>query len=354
MAKLISSLQYQAISPSSNKGIATLTLDPAVDLVWQVKMLGSVQGAPNNVIPKFISVDNIAGAVGISTKIGYYNYQTPPFQRETTFVIPDGIQDATFTFEPGAITPVTIYISEDKIADNMNNQLLVQQTAAKTLVYQFVNVTATQNQQLNSGNTQINFIPIVAPISYNLLDVAGAPVDNGFLQYVQNTGAFPVTLLPFGAQTINAGSNNPNLPGFNAARPLILLPGDSGILTSDGSNWYYRGDVSFESAELAIANGTVYTANHGLGKIPDVINVLLRCKVAEGNWAINDEATPIMMESGSSQGASNGSYTALAYRYITSANLASFPPFVGNKTTGAAFSVTPANWRIFLRLQANW
>lgn len=354
MTQLISSLTYNAIGPKSNKGIATLILDPTIDLVWQVKLLGAVQGSSENVNPKWVSVDNIAGAVGITTKLGFYAYQTPPFQRETSFVIPDGMQECTFTFELGAITPVTVYISEDKIADSMSNQLLVQQTAAKTLVYQFVNVTATQNQQLNSGNSQINFVPVVAAITYNLLDIAGAPVDNGFLQFVQNTGAFPVTLLPFGAQTINAGVSNPNLIGWNAGRPMVLNPGDSGILTSDGSNWFYRGDVTFDSPEIPLTDSLVMIANHGLGKIPDTIVFIMRCKIAQSGWAVGDEAYPAaILEDGSNQSNAIASLTPLALTFINP-QLTTFPPFFVNKATGAKFSVTPANWRIVVRLQATW
>jgi hypothetical protein len=142
------------------------------------------------------------------------------------------------------------------------------------------------------------------------------------------------------------------MPGFNAANPLVLQPGDGGILTSDGTNWYFEGEVSFEGAEILLTDNIVTVANHGLGKIPAISNIVLRCKIAEQNWAIGDEVYPgTIIESGPNQGSGILSFTPLAYRF-NNALFISFPPVFQNKTTGARFTLTPANWRIVVRLTA--
>lgn len=353
MAQLIPSLVYQAISPKSNKGIATVVLDPSVDLVWNVKLLGSVQGLPDNVNPKFISVNNIAGNVNVSTKLGAFIYQTPPFTRETTINIPDGIQDVSFQFDNGALQPVTVYISEDRIADNINNQLLINQTAAKTLVYQYTTITTSGNQLNTSGNTQINFVPVIGPsINYNLLDIAGAPIDNGFLQFIQNEGSFPVNVIPFGAQTINRGSLA-TYPGFSAASPMILNPGDSGILTSDGTQWFFRGGLSWISAEIAIAAAAQSIQAHSMGKKPISYSEVYVCKIAEIGYSVDDEVEANFLYSPNNGADVSDSviFDAVNMTMRLSNNTGIRLP---NKTTGVNSNITLANWRKKLYAHVTW
>lgn len=355
MAQQIPSLVYQAISPKSNKGIATVILDPTIDLVWNVKLIGSVQDSPVNVEPKFISVNNIAGNVNVSTKLGAFTYQTPPFTRETTISIPDGIQDATFQFDNGALQPVTVYISEDRIADNINNQLLIQKTAAKTLVYQYTTITTSGNQLNTSGNTQINFVPVVGAINYNLLDIAGAPVDNGFLQFIQNEGSFPVSIIPFGAQTINRGSLA-NFPGFSAASPMVLNPGDSGILTCDGSQWFFRGGLSFVGAEISIVAATQTIQAHGLGKVPVNEVCVLVCKVADAGYSVNDELRFSAAYYPNSNGSADTGDSIVVDQTNITLRQGNNPTImrIPNKTTGAVVNYTAANWRKKFYANVTW
>jgi hypothetical protein len=94
---------------------------------------------------------------------------------------------------------------------------------------------------------------------------------------------------------------------------------------------------SFESSEIDIpASDGFLTATHGLGSVPKLYLVCLRCKTAEAGYAVGDETN-----------LSIGS----AYRTSTEISfLATSSVTLYNKTTGVYGStITNSNWKIVFR-----
>lgn len=94
---------------------------------------------------------------------------------------------------------------------------------------------------------------------------------------------------------------------------------------------------SFESAEIAIPSSDGFvTATHGLGSIPKLYSVCLRCKTAEHGYAIGDEVNLSSVN---------------AYRTSTEVSfLATSIVTLYHKTTGAYGStITNSNWKIVFR-----
>jgi hypothetical protein len=107
---------------------------------------------------------------------------------------------------------------------------------------------------------------------------------------------------------------------------------------------------TFESAEQTVQAALIYSAPHGLGAIPKIIQVLLRCKTAEQGYAVGDEALVAYVGTA-------GSNTIHAWASATSIGLITgtnaLPSFaLNNRSTAAAFLPTPANWRFVVRAWA--
>jgi hypothetical protein len=94
---------------------------------------------------------------------------------------------------------------------------------------------------------------------------------------------------------------------------------------------------SFESSEIAIPSSDGYvTATHGLGSIPKLYSICLRCKTAEGGYSVGDE---VNLSIGN------------AYRTSTEVSfIASSSVILYNKTTGTyGFTITNSNWKLVFR-----
>lgn len=231
------------------------------------------------IVPTLLTIDNLHNNGTVTVNFGTYNFSVPPFQREK-FSLPDSATKVSIA-NGATIGTVNAWFSDMPLADSQSNNLLIQQTAAATLTYQYQTYSVTTAQQTTDLNKSILFAGQVAPINYNLQAIAGN-VGNGWLQYVNNQGGFAVSIVPSGADTINGV--------FTAGSPLVLNPGDSGILTSDGAgNWYYQGKVSFRSTNIALALNGLSTQAHKLGKKPEVVRLLLVCLVADSGYSVGDE-----------------------------------------------------------------
>ena len=101
----------------------------------------------------------------------------------------------------------------------------------------------------------------------------------------------------------------------------------------------------FESAEQAVT-GNVISAAHGLGATPKLMEVILRNKTAEGNYSVGDEVSILEMNNGTSGTQAWVNATTVGVT-ISTATLQ-----ILNKTTGAQFSITTADWKIVLRAWA--
>jgi hypothetical protein len=95
----------------------------------------------------------------------------------------------------------------------------------------------------------------------------------------------------------------------------------------------------FESAELTFTTSSSISAAHGLGALPKLVLLILRCKTANIGYAVGDEA---IYSSSFSSGTSGISTAADATNIV--AVFPSVAPTMLNKTTFASANITTANW----------
>lgn len=108
----------------------------------------------------------------------------------------------------------------------------------------------------------------------------------------------------------------------------------------------------FPSASQTITSSGALTLAHGLGVIPTLIQVFLKCTTAEGGYSTGD-TLPVSFTD--STGAPTGSgvsvvadSTNLNIKYGSAVSVWS----IINKSTGASFSITNANWNAIFRAWA--
>ena len=115
----------------------------------------------------------------------------------------------------------------------------------------------------------------------------------------------------------------------------VLPVANGGTGSSTGASGVFS--ESFESSEIDIpASDGFVTATHGLGAVPKLYSVCLRCKTAEAGYAVGDEVNVTIVNS---------------YRTSTEISvIATSTVTLYNKTTGAYGStITSANWKLVFR-----
>ncbi|MCM5557346.1 hypothetical protein [Pleomorphomonas sp. JP5] len=134
------------------------------------------------------------------------------------------------------------------------------------------------------------------------------------------------------------GLSADNLVALDEAGKLPAVPGDqlTGLVFTKDSGWL---------PEISIVAAGAFSVAHGLGVAPKLVQVWLRCKTAELNYAVGDmvQYNPSYFYDGSYQG------LGLAARSSTIVGVigASIPLL--NLAGGSKSSITPASWRIVLR-----
>lgn len=109
------------------------------------------------------------------------------------------------------------------------------------------------------------------------------------------------------------------------------------------------GAPGFTSTEQTITNGSGLNVAHGLGAKPTRVEAVLICKTAEDGWAVGDEvALPSKDAVSSSVFNFIMGWDATNVTVVTCASGVQ----IANKSTGAAVSLTNANWRIIVRAWA--
>ncbi len=116
------------------------------------------------------------------------------------------------------------------------------------------------------------------------------------------------------------------------------------------SAWFYY----FESAAQTITSAGALTLAHGFGVIPTLVQVWLKCLTAEYGYSINDVTlAPASFYTGTYEYGVTviPDATNLNVRYaLGSGGTVVF--VIPNKTTGAACSITLANWKAIFRAWA--
>jgi hypothetical protein len=212
--------------------VAPVTLDGAIDLQWTISPVGSVDGQPVNVEPGFVAINNINGKKPVTISYGPYVQICPAYQTQV-YTLPKPAGNVVFLLGAATEAPQVYFDETGKFVSTIQNLLAIQQAARGVSLYPFVTYTAALSPQLTSdANETVQFVGVAVNIIYSLLPVAATPIENGWFQFIINNGTRPVALTPFGGDTINAI--------FNNATPFNLYPGEYGVLTSDGAQWFVK------------------------------------------------------------------------------------------------------------------
>jgi hypothetical protein len=142
----------------------------------------------------------------------------------------------------------------------------------------------------------------------------------------------------FVAQEVSENAST-NIEGIGPQGPQGTqgVAGADGADGADGTSSTVALSESFESAEIAIPSSDGFvTATHGLGSIPKLYSVCLRCKTAEHGYAIGDEVNLSSV---------NAYRTSTEVSFLATASVTLY-----HKTTGAYGStITNSNWKIVFR-----
>jgi hypothetical protein len=171
--------------------------------------------------------------------------------------------------------------------------------------------------------------------------LAAATAGNGTTIALRNLAASgDVVIDPAGAETLD---------GLAQRR---LRPGDCVILRCDGSGWRtLAGSYGYDSGEQTIVAGGLLTLSHDLGVMPQGVEVRLRCKTAEGGFAVGDECQIAV-----------GNYMGIAVHRAANVRVSDAAILirtgssglgVTNPATGAETSLTPANFRYIVKARAS-
>lgn len=225
-------------------------------------------------------------------------------------------------------------------------------------------LTLAENRARGAAVASANSCDIWTPADGNLLHITGTTQINNFAAAPQQ-GAERVVIFD-GILTLK---NNAN----------ILLPGSADIVTAIGDFAYIVADTAtatvriayyrangqalvqlarFTSTAQAITLGTLIgPIAHGLGVVPFSVTSDLKCVTSEGGFTGGTDVIQSWCANGMNDGANARGLSTYADATNISARISNANPTIagiilGRKDTGAAFTLTPANWNIILKAQA--
>ena len=151
-----------------------------------------------------------------------------------------------------------------------------------------------------------------------------------------------------GADKIVLNTTGATLSGNVAAVTQSAGDNSTNVATTAFVNNFQSGR-RFESSPINFTAQTTYVSSvaHGLGAMPFSFQTSLRCVIAEGGYSIGDE---IIINSiwGSVTGV--GNMRTYSWANSTHVGIAiTFIQTIINKTTGAEFNITSANWKHIFR-----
>jgi len=173
---------------------------------------------------------------------------------------------------------------------------------------------------------------------------AAATLGDGFTTMIKNSGTGVITIDANGSETIDGQLTT-----------ALASQYDYVVLTCDGSNWIVVDQKrTFTSAEQTITAAGALTLPHGLVVKPTDVRAYLVCKTSEYNYSIGDEVeVNLTYQSYSTSVLNLGAScvldaTNINIRYGSNANVF----IITNKTTGGGGSITLANWKLVVRVEA--
>lgn len=197
------------------------------------------------------------------------------------------------------------------------------------------------SKAVNSAFVVAGFAPITSPA---FLGTPTAPTPGGIL----NTTRIPTTAYIFANY---APINSPTFTGT----PIGVTPATGDRSTKiPTTEWVgFNLPQKFESVEVAIpAAQTAASVAHGLGSVPDMYAVAIRCKIADSGYAVGDE---VFIPTHTYTGGAGGQVYELtigcnATNIFFNRTIAQIT--VANKTTGAFGAINTANWKLIFRAVA--
>lgn len=206
---------------------------------------------------------------------------------------------------------------------------------------------STTNRAIGSGTGQIYAFTTDSQAA----NLGGQMVFGG-----SYTGTTPTTFAAISGRKEN--STNANIAGYMSLstndaslgmteRIRISSAGVVDIAAGSAKLTMAGGITRFESAEQTCPSGTtIADVAHGGARVPDLMQLVLRCKITEGGFAVGDEIDA-QMDDGSRAMHLYSNATRIGFNYTG----AGITPSIRN-TSGTLISVTAANWRLVLR--AHW
>lgn len=136
---------------------------------------------------------------------------------------------------------------------------------------------------------------------------------------------------------------------FELLTPASGTPSDNKVPTAGQLGF----GKMYESPEQTITLGGLLTLDHGLGVIPKLVNEVVVCKVAEGGYSVGD-VVPSALQLAYTDAAAVVSDTATLTNTQILVRIQNVSGYyrLPNKSTGAVFNITPANWRLIVRAWA--
>ena len=196
---------------------------------------------------------------------------------------------------------------------------------------QVLTKTASYTVTDSDNGAVIEFSGLAADATLNLPAASGR---SGFKLYVTNrdTGFFGVVIDPNASETIDTFTTR---KGYVGTRVEIICDG-TGWKTIQGRYRYISGTFTPTAAATTGALG------HGLGVIPNVIQVQMVCLTADAGYAVNDNFHYTATGDGAA-GAQTGLSIIKDATNLT-VRVASGGILIPNKTSGSGVGITAANW----------
>lgn len=162
-------------------------------------------------------------------------------------------------------------------------------------------------------------------------------------------GTAPITVTADASTLTGITLNGPVLASSltSVGATLNLVGGAANAIKIAGNK------TQFESAETACPSGTYTDTSlaHGGPRVPDVIQVVLRCKTIEAGFAVGDEVN-MQNDIGDATNQASQTYANATNIGIQIIRSGATPPAIRHKTTGVLTTLTAANWKLVFR--AHW
>ena len=239
------------------------------------------------------------------------------------------------------------------VADNLTvtDNLTVNGSFSPSVINTGARVDIASAATVNLETAAANYIRITGTTT-----ITAITLSNGHYRDVVFAGVLTLThnastlILPGGASITTAAGDTMRVIGEASGVRVVDYTRASGLTV--GSQTLGGLSGFYESSEATITNNTRTDFAHGLGAVPKLVTGVLRCKVTEGGYAVNDEihyATQYMEVFGA------GDTHTVGFTISSSATQVSFgvgnsPIYIPAKDASDSFvAITNANWRFVMR-----